>query len=70
MTKNEKHEKPDSNKKHPCPDCAFCQQCSEDRCRLCLNRKSCRRRLSLAEQIALYDALNSAASARDDDTPE
>jgi hypothetical protein len=22
-------------KKHPCPDCFECQQCSDDRCRLC-----------------------------------
>jgi hypothetical protein len=48
-----------SAKKHPCPDCGFCQWCSDDRCRLCLNRKGCgRRKLSLAEQIRLYDSLN------------
>ncbi len=52
------------DKKHPCPDCGCCQWCSDDRCRLCLKRSGCRRRrLSLAEQIALYDALNSAAAA-------
>ncbi|MGC9324132.1 MAG: hypothetical protein ACP5G0_05205 [Desulfomonilia bacterium] len=28
------------NKKHPCPDCYFCQMCSDNRCSLCLNRKS------------------------------
>ncbi|SMC23351.1 hypothetical protein SAMN02746041_01707 [Desulfacinum hydrothermale DSM 13146] len=22
-------------RKHPCPDCHFCQQCSESRCRCC-----------------------------------
>lgn len=58
------------DKKHPCPDCGCCQWCSDDRCRLCLKRSGCRRRrLSLAEQIALYDALNSAAAA-DGDTQE
>ncbi|HPX61122.1 MAG TPA: hypothetical protein PLN25_05055 [Deltaproteobacteria bacterium] len=46
-------------KKHPCPDCTFCQWCSDDRCRLCLNRaKCCRKKLSIEEQIALYDDLN------------
>ena len=49
----------DDEKKHPCPDCSWCQWCSDDRCRLCRNRDGCRRRkLSLAEQIALYEALN------------
>lgn len=50
----------ESPKKHPCPDCSFCQWCSDDRCRKCLNHSRCfRRKLSLAEQIALYDSLNS-----------
>lgn len=52
-------------KKHPCPDCSYCQWCSDDRCRLCLNRKSCCRKLSLAEQIQLYESLNSGEA----DTP-
>ncbi len=48
-----------TTKKHPCPDCTFCQWCSDDRCRLCLNRDACcRRKLSLAEQIELYNRLN------------
>jgi len=52
----------DVPKKHPCSDCTFCQWCSDDRCRLCLNREGCcRRKLSLAEQIEFYDALNSGA---------
>ena len=52
-----------SVKKHPCPDCTFCQWCGDDRCRLCLG--TCakpRRKLSLAEQVALYDALNDAGA--------
>ncbi|NVN89685.1 MAG: hypothetical protein HXX11_03705 [Desulfuromonadales bacterium] len=50
----------DTPQKHPCPDCTFCQWCSDDRCRLCLNIEGCcRRKLSLAEQIKLYDDLNS-----------
>ncbi|MGQ9484170.1 MAG: hypothetical protein ACUVSA_04085 [Desulfosoma sp.] len=45
-------------KKNPCPDCHFCQQCSEARCQAC-RRTACRgRRLSFAEQIALYESLN------------
>ncbi|MBT0654656.1 hypothetical protein [Geomobilimonas luticola] len=49
----------ESGKKHPCPDCTFCQWCSDDRCSLCL-RQGCgrKRKLSLQEQIALYDAIN------------
>jgi len=47
-------------KKHPCPDCTYCQWCSDDRCRLCLKKNSCcRRKLSIAEQIELFEKLNS-----------
>ncbi len=50
-----------SEKKHPCPDCLKCQWCSDTRCSLCLRpKKSCRRKLSQAEQIALYERLNRA----------
>jgi len=46
-------------KKHPCPDCTFCQWCSDDRCALCLRTDSCcRKKLSVVEQIALYDEIN------------
>jgi len=45
-------------KKHPCPDCRFCQWCSDDRCNLCLKKNCCRKQLSMAEQIALYETLN------------
>ncbi len=49
----------EDDKKHPCPDCIYCQWCSDDRCRLCRTSDACRRRkLSLAEQIALYESLN------------
>ncbi|MDD2736038.1 MAG: hypothetical protein PHF56_19055 [Desulfuromonadaceae bacterium] len=47
-------------KKHPCSDCFSCQWCSDERCRLCLGQICCRRRkLSISEQIALYESLNS-----------
>jgi hypothetical protein len=46
------------DKKHPCPDCRSCQCCSDDRCRLCLRSGTCRKKLSMAEQIALYDRIN------------
>jgi len=26
---------PGQQAKHPCPDCFACQQCSDDRCRVC-----------------------------------
>ncbi|PNU21365.1 hypothetical protein C2E25_02075 [Geothermobacter hydrogeniphilus] len=46
-------------KKHPCPDCRMCQWCSDDRCRLCLKSGTgCRKKLSVAEQIALFEAVN------------
>jgi hypothetical protein len=48
-------------KKHPCPDCKMCQWCSDDRCRICL-RTDCRKRLSIPEQIALYEKLNKEGS--------
>jgi hypothetical protein len=47
------------DKKHPCPDCQHCQWCSDDRCRLCLRSAGgCRKKLSMQEQIALYEKLN------------
>jgi hypothetical protein len=46
-------------KKHPCSDCHHCQWCSDDRCRLCLRSDSgCRKKLSITEQIALFEQLN------------
>jgi hypothetical protein len=53
-----------SSKKHPCPDCHFCQSCSDARCHACRSEKyrPCRkqhcRKLSLREQIALYEQFN------------
>jgi hypothetical protein len=46
-------------KKHDCPDCTYCQWCSDDRCRLCrgeVRRPPCKP--SMAEQILRYEALN------------
>ena len=28
-------EAPPSSRKHPCPDCRFCQWCADSRCSLC-----------------------------------
>ncbi|BCR06372.1 hypothetical protein DESUT3_34410 [Desulfuromonas versatilis] len=50
-------------KKHPCPDCKQCQWCSDDRCRLCL-KTGCRKKLSMAEQIALFEKLNAPGCPR------
>ncbi len=50
---------PCKDKKNPCPDCAFCQWCGDDRCRMCLGHKCAKRRkLSMQEQIELYERLN------------
>lgn len=48
------------DKKHPCPDCRECQWCSDERCRLCLKGKGCcrRKKLSMTEQIALFERIN------------
>ncbi|RNC71422.1 MAG: hypothetical protein ED859_04530 [Desulfuromonadales bacterium] len=51
----------DPPRKHPCPDCRFCQWCGDDRCSLCLGKGGGRKKLSLEEQIALYEAVNSSA---------
>lgn len=49
----------EGSKKCPCPDCKFCQWCSDDRCRICRGeKKGCGRKLSSAEQIELYERLN------------
>lgn len=54
------------SKKHPCYDCDFCQWCSDDRCRLCLKGKNCcRRKLSIAEQVAEYEKINKEPAVTD-----
>ena len=50
-------------KKHACPDCHECQNCSPSRCHLCRGQgadKAQRRfaGLSMAQQIALFEAVN------------
>jgi hypothetical protein len=50
-------------RKHPCPDCHFCQSCSDSRCQACRGDKNGRRvcggrKLSVVEQIRLYDRIN------------
>lgn len=53
-----------ASKKHPCPDCTFCQWCGDDRCELCLRKENCcRKALSLAEQIAQYEEINRKGQA-------
>ncbi len=48
-------------KKYPCPDCRRCLWCTDTRCSVCLGKsKSCQRKLSQAEQIALYESINRA----------
>jgi len=38
---------PEAAKKQKCPDCDYCQMCSESRCRLCRTDKTCCRRSEL-----------------------
>ena len=53
----------ESAKKHACPDCHFCQFCSDSRCHSCLGKLNraggpLKRKLSLCEQIRLFDEIN------------
>ena len=32
----------EGSKKYPCKDCFACQQCSDDRCRVCLSERKCK----------------------------
>lgn len=57
---------PSGAAKHTCPDCTFCQWCGDDRCRLCLNRQKPGKKLSLAEQVALYERLNGRGDSGDE----
>ncbi len=56
-------------KKHPCPDCSFCQSCAETRCLSCRSERNrggfapCKK-LSIQEQILLYDKVNAEASEK------
>lgn len=59
----------DEPKKHPCPDCSFCQWCSDDRCRICRGGARCPKKLSTAEQIARYEALNRQAQRKTEKKP-
>ncbi len=64
----------DPVKKNPCPDCHFCQFCSDSRCDACRRgdrpcagpRAGCRK-LSLREQILLYDEINALEKKKADD---
>jgi len=55
-------------KKHPCPDCRFCQWCGDDRCSLCLRGGKRGKKLSLAEQIELYEKVNRVKALTTEDT--
>jgi hypothetical protein len=49
----------ETDKKHPCADCSSCQWCSDNRCAICLGKPGkCGKKLSMAEQIALYEEVN------------
>jgi hypothetical protein len=51
--------RPCSSKRKQCPDCHYCQDCSQDRCRLCKKpKKPAPQKLSVAEQIALFERIN------------
>lgn len=37
-------------KKNPCPDCSFCQVCSETRCSLCKQPHACKKKEKKAKK--------------------
>ncbi len=49
-------------RKHACPDCRFCQICSDSRCNACRNesgsKTDCSKKMSISEQIRLYNEIN------------
>ena len=49
------------SKKHPCPDCTFCQFCSEIRCNACRGKGSIAKKLTIKEQIELFEKLNAGS---------
>ncbi len=51
--------------KHPCPDCKMCQNCAETRCAACRSKggSKAKCRLSIQEQIALFNSLNPGLEA-------
>lgn len=51
-------------KKHPCPDCSFCQECGENRCRLCRKTADQGCKLSFGDQIKLYEKFNSVCKSQ------
>jgi hypothetical protein len=58
------------NKKHPCPDCIHCQWCGNDRCRMCLGHSGAfGKKLSMREQIELYESLNDKGRKMLDEKP-
>jgi len=57
---------PREGKKHPCPDCSFCQSCSETRCLTCRSERNRRisapcQKLSFREQILVFEKINAEA---------
>ena len=59
-----------ARKKYKCPDCKQCQGCSEARCNLCRGQAGSATSqfagLSMAEQIALYEAVNKGEAPEGD----
>ena len=51
---------PGHPKKYACADCHFCQLCSDSRCNCCRSAKTTGKcpKMSLSEQIRLYDEIN------------
>jgi hypothetical protein len=59
-----------TGRRRSCPDCRMCQGCSETRCRVCgSDRKKSSTRLSLKEQIELYNNLNPHLRTNKEDPP-
>jgi hypothetical protein len=59
-----------TGKKHPCPDCSFCQSCAPTRCLTCRSEGNgesgvLAKKLSVREQILLYEKVNANVAERE-----
>jgi hypothetical protein len=47
-----------SLRKHNCPDCEYCQLCSDTRCNPCRSRQKAKSRQTMADQIEQFEKIN------------
>ena len=45
-------------RKHDCPDCEYCQLCSDTRCNPCRSGQKAAPKMTMAEQIDRFEKVN------------